>query len=123
MFKTTDGGNSWQIISPDLTRENPGVPPSLGVFVESDEAKGRPRGVIYSLAPSLRDVNLIWAGTDDGVVQVTRDGGNRWQNVTPPDLTPWSKLAQMDASHFDTATVYAAVNRFRLDDLKSNLRV
>jgi photosystem II stability/assembly factor-like uncharacterized protein len=117
LFKTTDGGNSWQIISPDLTRENPGVPPSLGVFVESDEAKGRHRGVIYSLAPSPRDVNLIWAGTDDGVVQVTRDGGNRWQNVTPPDLTPWSKLAQMDASHFDTATVYAAVNRFRLDDL------
>ncbi len=117
LFKTTDGGNSWQIISPDLTREDPGVPPSLGVFVESDEAKGKHRGVIYSLAPSPKDVNLIWAGTDDGVVQVTRDGGKHWQNVTPPELTPWSKLAQMDASHFDTSTAYAAVNRFRLDDL------
>ena len=117
LFKTTDGGNSWQIISPDLTREDPGVPLNLGVFVESDEAKGKHRGVIYSLAPSPKDVNLIWAGTDDGVVQVTRDGGKHWQNVTPPELTPWSKLAQMDASHFDTSTAYAAVNRFRLDDL------
>jgi photosystem II stability/assembly factor-like uncharacterized protein len=117
LFKTTDGGNSWQIVSPDLTREDPGMPPSLGVFVASDEAKGRHRGVIYSLAPSPRDVNLIWAGTDDGLVQVTHDGGKNWQNVTPPDLTPWSKLAQMDASHFDTSTAYVAVNRIRLDDL------
>ncbi len=117
LFKTTDGGNSWQVISPDLTREDPGVPPTLGPFVAADPAKGKHRGVIYSLAPSPRDANLIWAGTDDGLIQVTRDGGKNWENVTPPDLTPWSKLAQMDASHFDTATVYAAVNRFRLDDL------
>src|SRR5208282_1302336 len=74
-------------------------------------------GVIYSVAPSPKDANLIWAGTDDGVIQVTHDGGKTWRNVTPPELTPWSKLAQLDASHFDTATVYAAVNRFRLDDL------
>ena len=117
LFKTTDGGTSWQIISPDLTREDPGVPPSFGVFAESDKDKGKHRGVIYSLAPSPRDVNLIWAGTDDGLIHVTHDGGKTWQNVTPPDLTPWSKLAQMDASYFDTDTVYAAVNRFRLDDL------
>ncbi|HEX9110066.1 MAG TPA: glycoside hydrolase, partial [Terriglobales bacterium] len=118
LFATRDGGNSWQIISPDLTREDPGSPASLGPFVEADPAKGKHRGVIYSLAPSPKDANLIWAGTDDGLIQVTRDGGKNWQNVTPPDLTPWSKLAQMDASHFDTATAYAAVNRFRLDDLR-----
>jgi photosystem II stability/assembly factor-like uncharacterized protein len=117
LFSTHDGGNSWQIISPDLTREDPGVPATLGPFVEADPAKGKHRGVIYSIAPSPKDANLIWAGTDDGLIQVTRDGGKNWQNVTPPDLTPWSKLAQMDASHFDAATVYAAVNRFRLDDL------
>ncbi len=117
LFKTTDRGNSWQIISPDLTREDPGVPPSLGVFADSNEAKEKHGGVIYSIAPSPKDVNLIWAGTDDGQVQVTQDGGKTWKNVTPPELTPWSKLAQMDASHFDTATAYAAVNRFRLDDL------
>ncbi|MFY9561192.1 MAG: glycoside hydrolase [Terriglobales bacterium] len=118
LFSTRDGGNGWQIISPDLTREDPGVTPSLGQFVEADPAKGKHRGVIYSIAPSPKDVNLIWAGTDDGLIHVTRDGGKNWQNVTPPDLTSWSKLAQMDASHFDTATAYAAVNRFRLDDLR-----
>jgi len=117
LFKTRDGGNSWQIISPDLTREDPGVPPTLGMFVDSDPAKGKHRGVIYSVAPSPRDGNLIWIGTDDGLIQVTHDAGKNWQNVTPPDLSPWSKLAQMDASHFDTASVYAAVNRLRLDDL------
>jgi photosystem II stability/assembly factor-like uncharacterized protein len=117
LFKTTDGGNSWQTASPDLTRQDPGVPPSLGVFAESDSAKGKHRGVIYSLAPSPKDVKLIWAGTDDGLIHVTLDGGGNWQNVTPPELTPWSKIAQMDASHFDVASAYVAVNRFRLDDL------
>ncbi len=117
LFATRDGGNSWQILSPDLTREDPGIPATLGPFVADDPAKGKHRGVIYSLAPSPKDANLIWAGTDDGLIQVTRDGGKTWQNVTPPELTPWSKLAQMDASHFDTSTAYAAVNRFRLDDL------
>jgi len=117
LFKTTDGGNSWQIVSPDLTRQDPGVPSTLGVFVESGPAKGKHRGVIYSLAPSPKDVELIWAGTDDGLIHVTHDGGKNWMNVMPPELTSWSKIAQMDASHFDVATVYAAVNRFRLDDL------
>jgi photosystem II stability/assembly factor-like uncharacterized protein len=117
LFKTNDGGNSWQIISPDLTREDPGVPPTLGVFAESDPTRGKHRGVIYSIAPSPKDANLIWIGTDDGLIQVTHDGGKSWQNVTLPELTPWSKIAQMDASHFNTDTVYAAVNRFRLDDL------
>ena len=117
LFATRDGGNSWQIISPDLTREDPGSPTTLGPFIEADPAKGKHRGVIYSLAPSPKDANLIWAGTDDGLIHVTRDGGKNWLNVTPPELTPWSKIAQMDASHFDTATAYAAVNRFRLDDL------
>jgi photosystem II stability/assembly factor-like uncharacterized protein len=117
LFATRDGGNSWQIVSPDLTREDPGSPATLGPFVEADPAKGKHRGVIYSIAPSPKDANLIWAGTDDGLIHVTRDGGKNWQNVTPPELTPWSKLAQMDASHSDTATAYAAVNRFRLDDL------
>jgi photosystem II stability/assembly factor-like uncharacterized protein len=117
LFATRDGGVNWQEISPDLSREDPGVPPSLGAFVEDDPAKGKHRGVIYSIAPSPKDRNLIWIGTDDGLIQLTHDAGKNWQNVTPPDLTPWSKLAQMDASHFDTATVYAAVNRLRVDDL------
>jgi photosystem II stability/assembly factor-like uncharacterized protein len=118
LFATRDGGNSWQIVSPDLTRANPGTPATLGPFIEADPAKGKHRGVIYAIAPSPKDANRIWAGTDDGLIQVTRDGGKNWQNVTPPELTPWSKLAQIDASHFDIVTAYAAVNRFRLDDLR-----
>ena len=117
LFKTTDGGENWQVISPDLTREDPGVPPNLGPFSNTEEAKRKRRGVIYTVAPSPLDANLIWAGTDDGLVHVTRDGGRTWQNVSPPGLTSWSKLAMIDASHFDAGTAYAAVNRFRLDDL------
>jgi photosystem II stability/assembly factor-like uncharacterized protein len=117
LFKTMDGGNSWQVVSPDLTRDDPGIPPTLGPFVDADPAKGKHRGVIYSLAPSPLDAKLIWAGTDDGLIHVTRDGGGSWRNVSPPELTPWSKVAQLDASHFDANTVYAAVNRLRLDDL------
>jgi hypothetical protein len=77
--------------------------------------------VVYSIAPSHQDVNVIWAGTDDGLIQVTRDGGKTWSDVTPPQLTPWSKVAQLDASHFDGDTVYAAVNRLRLDDQKPHI--
>ena len=118
MFKTTDGGKSWEKISDDLTRPDPGMPSSLGVFADSDLQKGRHRGVIYSIGPSPLDENTIWAGTDDGLIHVTRDGGRSWQNVTPPDLTSWSKVAQLDAGHFDAQTAYAAVNRFRIDDLR-----
>ena len=117
LFKTTDAGHSWQIISPDLTREDPGVPPNIGDMIASDAAQGKHRGVIYSLAPSPLDANLIWAGTDDGLIWLTRDGGQNWREVSPPGLTAWSKIAQLDASHFDPNGVYAAVNRFRLDDL------
>jgi hypothetical protein len=77
--------------------------------------------VIYTIAPSPKDVNLIWAGTDDGLVHVTHDGGKNWENVTPPDLTAWSKVSLMDASHFDSGTAYAAINRLRLDDLRPHI--
>ncbi|MEO8725084.1 MAG: glycoside hydrolase, partial [Acidobacteriaceae bacterium] len=118
LFKTMDGGHSWDIISPDLTREDPGVPSKLGQFAEySDPAKGKHRGVIYSIGPSFKDANTIWIGTDDGQIQITHDGGKSWQNITPPDLAPWSKVAQIEASHFDENTAYAAINRLRNDDL------
>ncbi len=117
LFMTNDAGHSWQIVSPDLSREDPGVPANLGDLAADDPAKGKHRGVIYSLAPSPLDANLIWAGTDDGLIWITRDAGQNWHDITPTALTPWSKVAQLDASHFDQNTVYAAVNRFRLDDL------
>lgn len=116
LFKTINGGHRWEMISPDLTRKNPGVPPSLGIY-EKEAAKREHRGVIYSIGPSPQDVNLIWIGTDDGLIQVTRDGGKSWHNVTPPEMTPWSKVTQLDAGHFDPMTAYASVSRFRLDDL------
>ncbi len=118
LFKTVNGGHSWQVISPDLTREKYETPKSMGNFAALDPEKGKHRGVIYAIAPSRKDVNTIWVGTDDGLIHVTRDGGKTWKNITPPDLTPWSKVSQLDASYFDNDTVYASINRFRLDDLQ-----
>ncbi len=121
LFRTRNGGNNWDIISPDLTREDPGTPATLGGFVNDDPAHGHHRGVIYSIAPSYRDANVIWVGTDDGLIHITRDDGKTWSNVTPSVITPWSKIAQLDASHFDDQTVYASVNRLRLDDLHPHI--
>jgi photosystem II stability/assembly factor-like uncharacterized protein len=84
-------------------------------------AKQPRRGVIYTIAPSYKDVNVIWAGTDDGLVHVTRDGGKNWSNVTPPGITSWSKMSIIDAGRFDANTAYAAVNRIRLDDQRPHI--
>ncbi len=116
LFKTTDGGNSWQAISDDLTRENPGIPASVGKLVPKDAEKKR--GVIYALAPSFKNINTLWAGTDDGLIWRTRDGGKKWNDITPKELTPWSKVTQISASHFDDESAYASVSRFRINDLQ-----
>ncbi len=116
VFATRDGGHAWSIISPDLTRENPGEPATLAHFASGDPKNGKHRGVIYSLAPSYVDVKTIWAGTDDGLVWVTRDGGAHWKNVTP-QLGPWSRVTQIDAGRTDARTAYISVSRQRLDDL------
>jgi photosystem II stability/assembly factor-like uncharacterized protein len=121
LFKTTDGGRHWEVISPDLTREHPEVPESIGVYRTPDMAKMPRRGVIYTVAPSYKDLSTIWAGTDDGLIQVTRDGGKTWQDVTPPGLTAWSKVSVMDAGRFDVQTAYAAINRIRLDDQRPHI--
>ena len=114
LFKTIDGGTSWQTISSDLTRENPGVPASVGNLIPKGADKQR--GVIYALAPSFKNINTLWAGTDDGLIWLTRDGGKKWNGITPKELTPWSKVTQISASHFDDDTAYASVSRFRIND-------
>jgi photosystem II stability/assembly factor-like uncharacterized protein len=117
VMKTVDGGLHWQTISPDLT----GATRSAGDGKESasptvENAKQRGYGVVFTIAPSPLNANLIWAGSDTGLIHLTRDGGKTWKNVTPPGLTSWSKISLIEASHFDPAVAYAAVDRSRLDD-------
>jgi len=121
LFKSITGGRSWEVISPDLTRETYEIPANLGAFAAADPEKGKHRGVIYAVAPSPKDIGMIWAGTDNGLIQITRDAGKTWSNVTPPSLTPWSKVSVIEASHFDRTVAYAAINRFRLDDLHPHI--
>ena len=117
IFRTTDRGRHWQVISPDLTRERPAVPASLDPATAADsERAGARRGVVYAIGPSPLDARLIWAGTDDGLVWRTRDDGGHWQDVTPAALTAWSKIGVVEPSHFDADSAYLAVDRHRLDD-------
>jgi len=115
LYRTSNGGMSWEVVSPDLAREQPELPPSVGKLYR--RGAERQRGVIYSLGASPLAAGTLWAGTDDGLVWVTRDGGAHWSNVTPAALTSWSKVTQIDASHFDPATAYISVSRLRIDDL------
>jgi photosystem II stability/assembly factor-like uncharacterized protein len=121
LWKTRDGGKSWQQISPDLTRETWDVPASVGKYKDEPSAKAARRGVIYAVAPSYVDINRIWAGTDDGLIHTTADGGQHWTDVTPPQLVPWAKVSVMDAGRFDAKTAYAAVNTIRLDDMRPHV--
>ena len=117
LFRSTDGAHSWQAISGDLTRPHPGIPASLGEMAAKDPNADKQRGVIYALAPSSRSIDTIWAGTDEGLIWLTVDGGKNWKDVTPPALTAWSKVTQMEASHSDVKAAYASVSRFRINDL------
>jgi photosystem II stability/assembly factor-like uncharacterized protein len=123
LWKTTDGGRSWTAISPDLTRASWEVPANVGKYKGSEAARPSQRGVIYAVAASPLDGRRIWAGTDDGLIHVTADGGATWSDVTPPALRdrPWSKVSILEASHFDPGTAYAAINTFRLDDLRPHI--
>jgi photosystem II stability/assembly factor-like uncharacterized protein len=121
VFETRDGGQHWRTLGGDLTRAASPAPASLGAFTSLDAEQGGHRGVVYSIAPSPLRRTLLWAGTDDGLVHVTHDGGRTWRDVTPPALTPWSKVSMLEASHFDTLLAFAAVNRFRLDDVAPHI--
>lgn len=121
LWSTRDGGQSWRQRSPDLTRRDSAVSPSIASYRDRAAARARHPGVLYAIAPSPVDSNTIWVGSDDGLIHVTRDGGTTWANVTPPALRPWDKVSQLDASHTDPNVVYAAINSIRLDDLRPHL--
>lgn len=119
VFRTTDRGEHWTPISPDLTREDPGVPKTLDAPTAADTSRPQARrGVVYAIGPSSLDAKLIWAGTDDGLVWRTTDGGGHWTNLTPKALSAWSKVGVVEPGHADSQTAYIAVDRHRLDDRK-----
>ena len=117
VMKTTDGGLHWQQISPDLTGAAPSeeVERATGPTTVQN-AKQRGFGVVFSIAPSPLQADEIWAGSDTGLLHLTRDAGKSWQDVTPHGVGDWSKIAMIEASRFDAAVAYVAVDRHRLDD-------
>ncbi len=124
LWLTKNGGKDWKEISPDLSREKFDPPQTvLDAYrdMASTPANTIRRGVIYSLGLSPVNINRLWAGTDDGYIWTTADGGAHWANVTPPALKPFWKVFNMDAGHFDALTDYAAVNTMRLDDMRPHL--
>jgi photosystem II stability/assembly factor-like uncharacterized protein len=120
VMRSRDRGKTWEKISADLTRVNPALPANLDPVTakDIDQQMTEHFGVVYALGPSPLRANLLWAGTDDGLIHVTRDDGKTWQDVTPAAMTPWSKVSQIDAGHFDADTVYASIDRHRIGDMK-----
>jgi hypothetical protein len=118
LWKTNSGGQEWQIISPDLTRKQPEVPASVGDYLTEDLKTMAQRAIIYAVDGSPLDVNTIWAGTDDGLVHLTTNGGESWRDVTPSELKSWDKVSQLDAGHFNKGTAYIAINAIRKDDMR-----
>jgi photosystem II stability/assembly factor-like uncharacterized protein len=121
VFRSGDGGETWQIVSPDLSRVGEGTPANLDASTLADDNGIRRHGVVYAISPSPLRADLVWAGTDDGYVWLAHASTSsgqafHWQNVTPAALTPWSKVGAIEASHFNPAIAYVAVDRHRLDD-------
>ncbi|MDE2052271.1 MAG: hypothetical protein KGJ72_14765, partial [Gammaproteobacteria bacterium] len=117
LFRSTDEGNHWQAISPDLTGKQANAADCNGK-VAGEQARACGYGVISAIAPSPKSADLIWVGTDSGLIQLTLDGGQHWQNVTPPALKPWEKVSSIDASPLDAASAYAAVDDHRQDEFR-----
>jgi len=120
VMRSRDRGRTWEKISPDMARVKPELPKTLDPLTakDIDEVMVDRFGVVYTIGPSPLQAATIWIGTDDGLIHVTRDDGKTWQNVTPPAMTAWSKVSQIEASHFDPETAYASVDRHRIADNK-----
>jgi photosystem II stability/assembly factor-like uncharacterized protein len=118
LFKTTDSGVHWEAISPDLTRNDKSKQKVSGGEITLDDSGTEYYDTIFALAESPITKGVLWVGTDDGLIQITRDGGKTWANITPKDLPEWSRVSQIDASPHDAGTAYVAVDRHQSDDLK-----
>ncbi len=118
IFKSTDQGQSWTAISPDLTRNDKSKEKPSGGPITLDITSVEYYDTIFTMAESPVKKDMIWAGTDDGVVQLTTDGGQHWSNVTPKDLPEWSMVSLVEASHYDADTAFLAVDRHKLDDFR-----
>jgi len=118
LFRSTDGGHSWQTISPDLTRNDKSKQQDSGGPITKDQASIEFYDLIFAVAESPKQKGLIWVGTDDGLIQITRDDGKTWSNVTPKGLPEWAMVSLIEASPFDAGTAYAAVDAHKLDNFK-----
>jgi photosystem II stability/assembly factor-like uncharacterized protein len=116
LFKTADAGMSWQIISPDLTRNDKERQASSGGPITKDNTGVEVYDTIFSVVESPVQKDLIWAGSDDGLIHVTTGGGKNWANVTPKAMPEWGTVSMIEASSTDAATAYVAVQRHKLDD-------
>lgn len=116
LWKTTNQGQRWEPISPDLTRNAPETLGDSGGPITKDQNGPEIYGTIFSIAPSRHDVNTIWTGSDDGLVEITRDGGKTWSNVTPPGMGEFSRVSLIEASPHDPGGAYVAAKRYQLDD-------
>ncbi len=118
LFKTTNEGQSWQVISPDLTRNDKSKQQPSGGPITKDNTSVEYYCTIFALAESYHDPNILWAGSDDGLVHVTKDGGKTWTNITPKEMPEWSLISMIETSTFNPGTAYIAVDRHELDDFR-----
>src|SRR5262249_5287077 len=118
VMRSTDAGRTWTPSSPDLTRNDKSKQQDSGGPITKDQYSVEYYDVVFSLAESPKDAGVLWAGTDDGLLHVTRDGGKNWSRVTPKDVPEWAMISLIDASPFDTGTAYVAVGAHKLDDFK-----
>ena len=120
VMRSRDRARTWEKISADLARVNPPVPANLDPVTakDVDQFMTHHFGVVYTIGPSPLDAKTVWVGTDDGLIHVTGDDGKTWNDVTPPAMTPWSKVSQIEAGHFDAGTAYASIDRHRIADNK-----
>ena len=116
VFRSTDEGNSWQIISPDLTRNDVTKMEASGGPPTRDNTGTECYCTIFAFAESPLKRGLFWAGSDDGLLHISQDGGETWRNITPPDLPEWALVSIIEPSPHDPATAYVAANRYKLDD-------